>query len=44
MEVIKNLAGANLEKAKYYPEDENVLLEFEEQFSTMMYLHSEYGC
>ncbi|SMO79157.1 hypothetical protein SAMN06265349_104119 [Flavobacterium resistens] len=29
-EVIKNFAGENIEKAKYYPEDEHFLLEFEE--------------
>ncbi|WP_209320111.1 antibiotic biosynthesis monooxygenase [Flavobacterium denitrificans] len=28
--VIKNFAGENIEKAKYYPEDEQFLLEFEE--------------
>jgi heme-degrading monooxygenase HmoA len=31
MEVIRNFAGADLEKAKYYPEDTNFLLEFEEK-------------
>lgn len=30
LEVIKNFAGEDFEKAKYYPEDENFLLEFEE--------------
>ena len=30
MEVIKNFAGENFEKAKYYPEDKIFLLEFEE--------------
>ncbi|KAF2515430.1 antibiotic biosynthesis monooxygenase [Flavobacterium zhairuonense] len=29
-EVIKNFAGENIEKAKYYPEDDAFLLEFEE--------------
>jgi len=29
-DVIKNFAGADLEKAKYYPEDDEFLLEFEE--------------
>jgi len=29
-EVIKNFAGENIEKAKYYPEDNDFLLEFEE--------------
>ena len=29
--VIKNFAGEDFEKAKYYPEDENFLLEFEEK-------------
>jgi heme-degrading monooxygenase HmoA len=29
-EVIKNFAGKDLEKAKYYTEDKNFLLEFEE--------------
>jgi hypothetical protein len=28
--VIKNFAGQDLNKAKYYPEDDNFLLEFEE--------------
>ncbi|MEM6735520.1 MAG: antibiotic biosynthesis monooxygenase [Bacteroidota bacterium] len=31
LEVIKNFAGEDFEKAKYYPEDTNYLLEFEEQ-------------
>ncbi len=31
LEVIKNFAGADCEKAKYYPEDERFLLEFEEK-------------
>lgn len=31
LEVIKNFAGENFEKAKYYPEDNNFLLEFEEK-------------
>ena len=31
LEVIKNFAGEDFEKAKYYPEDENFLLEFEEK-------------
>ena len=31
LEVIKNFAGENFEKAKYYPEDEKFLLEFEEK-------------
>ncbi|MTH18015.1 antibiotic biosynthesis monooxygenase [Flavobacterium sp. LC2016-01] len=30
LEVIKNFAGEDFEKAKYYPEDEQFLLEFEE--------------
>ncbi|WP_436515623.1 antibiotic biosynthesis monooxygenase [Ekhidna sp. To15] len=30
MEVIKNFAGADYAKAKYYPEDQQFLLEFEE--------------
>ena len=30
-EVIKNFAGEDYEKAKYYPEDKNFLLEFEEK-------------
>ena len=30
LEVIKNFAGEDYEKAKYYPEDEDFLLEFEE--------------
>jgi heme-degrading monooxygenase HmoA len=31
MEVIKNFAGDDFEKAKYYPEDDDFLLEFEEK-------------
>lgn len=31
LEVIKNFAGEDYKKAKYYPEDENFLLEFEEE-------------
>ena len=31
LEVIKNFAGADYEIAKYYPEDEPYLLEFEEK-------------
>lgn len=31
MEVIKNFAGTDFEKAKYYPEDNDFLLEFEEK-------------
>ena len=31
LEVIKNFAGADFEKAKYYPEDKNYLLEFPEK-------------
>lgn len=31
LEVIKNFAGGDIEKAKYYPEDEDFLLEFEEK-------------
>ncbi|KUJ59268.1 hypothetical protein AR687_23870 [Flavobacteriaceae bacterium CRH] len=31
LEVIKNFAGEDFEKAKYYPEDSNFLLEFEEK-------------
>ena len=31
MEVIKNFAGDDFEKAKYYPEDSKFLLEFEEK-------------
>ncbi len=30
IDVIKNFAGEDFEKAKYYPEDEKYLLEFEE--------------
>ena len=30
LEVIKNFAGQDIQKAKYYPEDNNYLLEFEE--------------
>jgi|SRR6476620_3857083 len=30
LEVIKNFAGEDIQKAKYYPEDDNYLLEFEE--------------
>ena len=31
LEVIRNFAGQDYEKAKYYPEDEHYLLEFEEK-------------
>jgi heme-degrading monooxygenase HmoA len=31
MEVIKNFAGKDFEKAKYYREDDNFLMEFEEK-------------
>lgn len=31
IEVIKNFAGEDFEKAKYYPEDQDFLLEFEEK-------------
>ncbi len=31
LEVIKNFAGEECEKAKYYPEDKDFLLEFEEE-------------
>jgi heme-degrading monooxygenase HmoA len=31
LEVIKNFAGQDFEKAKYYPEDNDYLLEFEEK-------------
>lgn len=31
LEMIKNFAGEDFEKAKYYPEDEKYLLEFEEK-------------
>ena len=31
LEVIRNFAGEDYEKAKYYPEDENFLLEFEKK-------------
>ena len=31
IEVIKNFAGQEFEKAKYYPEDDDFLLEFEEK-------------
>ena len=31
LEVIRNFAGDDFEKAKYYPEDEDFLLEFEEK-------------
>jgi hypothetical protein len=30
LEGIRNFAGEDLEKAKYYPEDENFLMEFED--------------
>ena len=33
LEVIKNFAGVDFEKAKYYPEDEDFLLDFEEKVS-----------
>ena len=33
LEAIRNFAGNPIEKAKYYPEDRNFLLEFEPQVS-----------
>ncbi|WP_411029232.1 antibiotic biosynthesis monooxygenase [Spongiimicrobium sp. 3-5] len=35
LEVIKNFAGDDYTKAKYYPEDQNFLLEFEEHVQHM---------
>lgn len=31
LDMIRNFAGEDLEKAKYYPEDDDFLLEFEEK-------------
>jgi len=31
LDVVKNFAGKDFEKAKYYPEDKSYLLEFEEE-------------
>ena len=31
LQVIKNFAGEDLKKAKYYPEDENFLIDFPEE-------------
>jgi heme-degrading monooxygenase HmoA len=31
LEVIRNFAGEDIEKAKYYPEDQHFLIEFEEK-------------
>ena len=31
LDVVKNFAGQDFEKAKYYPEDDDFLLEFEEK-------------
>jgi hypothetical protein len=31
MEVIRNFAGRDVDKAKYYPEDNDFLLEFEDK-------------
>lgn len=31
LDVIRNFAGDNFEKAKYYPEDDDFLLEFEDK-------------
>ncbi len=31
LEIIKNFAGEDFEKAKYYPEDQEYLLDFEEK-------------
>lgn len=33
MEVIRNFAGSDVDRAKYYPEDQEFLLEFEEKVS-----------
>ena len=41
LESIKNFAGEDYEKARYYPEDEGYLLEFEEtveHYQTFVYL------
>lgn len=41
LESIKNFAGEDYEKARYYPEDEQYLLEFEENvehYQTFVYL------
>ena len=42
LEVIKNFAGEDYEKAKYYPEDADFLLEFEE-FVTHYEVFAEAG-
>ena len=44
VEVIKNFAGQDFEKAKYYLEDNNFLLEFEEKvqhYESLLYRKSE---
>jgi heme-degrading monooxygenase HmoA len=40
-EVIKNFTGQDFEKAKYYPEDNKFLLEFEEKFNITKSLQSK---
>lgn len=42
LEVIKNFAGEDFEKAKYYPEDDDFLLEFEEKVTHFeVFAHNE---
>ncbi len=41
MEVIKNFAGSDFEKAKYYPEDSRFLLEFEEEVTHFLVFAEE---
>jgi heme-degrading monooxygenase HmoA len=41
IEVIKKFAGADYEKAKYYPEDKDFLLEFEEKVTHHEVFYSE---
>lgn len=42
LDVIKNFAGEDFEKAKYYPEDDGFLLEFEEKVNHFeVFAHNE---
>ena len=42
VEVIKEFAGEDYEKAKYYPEDKNFLLAFEEKVTHYEVFHSSF--
>ncbi|MBA4053786.1 MAG: antibiotic biosynthesis monooxygenase [Marivirga sp.] len=42
IEIIKNFAGDDFEKAKYYPEDADFLLEFEERVEHHQVFYEEF--